>query len=173
MKNEDLLLYGGIAVLAYLFLKPTTVAPGVTQVAPVTSALPASANSNVTNQLLTAGAGLAPVLAKLFTSPSTPSAASAAPAASATAQGNAAGNTAAQQAVFQTPALTAAPAPYVAPGYTSSVPTYDSTTDTSYLNATVPDYTNDPGLVTFDSSFDPSATMSGVNAKTAARIGEY
>ena len=66
MKTNDLFLYGGIAVLAYLFLKPKTVAPGVTQVAPVNAYVPPPQQSSTANTVLTAAAGLVPVLANIF-----------------------------------------------------------------------------------------------------------
>jgi hypothetical protein len=157
MKSNDLLLYGGLAVVAYLFLKPKTVAPGVTQVAPVTAYIPPTAPNNTTNQLLTAAAGLAPALIK-YLSP-TPVATTPAQAAAYVQQA------AAQNAQF-VPAVNNS-----VPDMSSiNIPAMPAPVDI-YANVTTPDFTSSEMM--FQNGDYPGASLSGMNDRIAACIGEF
>lgn len=145
MKTDDLLLYGGGAVLLYLlFIKPKQVAPGVTQVAPVTSMLPV-AQPNASTAILSALTALAPVAIKYLT-PS-PQQSAALPVA----------EIAANQSI-QTPAL-----PIDLPGLTNNtapVYAYQPITTDSYQQM-------------FENGDYPGAEMSGLVNYQAGRIGLY
>jgi len=148
MKTNDLLMYGGIAVIAYLFLKPKTVAPGVMQVAPVQAYVPPVQQSNTANTLLTAAAGLAPVVAKFFTPTPQPA-----------------------PAPLQVADMTASN--IVAPALTSTLPTDLPAVQLPTPSLAYQPVTTDAYMQMFQNNSYPGAELSGISPEIAACIGEY
>lgn len=167
MKTDDLLLYGGIGLALYLLFMPKTVAPGVTQVAPVTSLLPAGTSTG--NALLTALASLAPVAAKAL-APST-----SAPAATQ--------NNTEASSIFSTPTFTpVTPASsFIDPTFATAPAASIFTPVTSFpplstpqLAATTPVSTgDDSSFLEFENGDYPGAEMSGVSKSMAGKYGIY
>lgn len=146
MKTDDILLYGGVAAAVYfLFIKPRQVAPGVTQVGPVTHMLPpAPVNTpNFATTALTALTAAAPAIEKYLFQPNPqPQQILPAPVSDTGSQ-------------IETPPLTSE-LPVSAPQYA-----YQPITTDSYLQM-------------FQNGDYPGAEMSGVNTTyEAARLGLY
>lgn len=175
MKNNDLLLYGGLAVLAYLFLSKNSgsASPGVTQVAPVTSVLPAAnaANSNLSNTLVSALSALAPQAVKLLT-----------PSASAPAATTAAATQAAQvaqqdqslaQQYFAQPSI--GPVNTATSYLTAPVPSYVApTSDQTFAQLATPDNISNDSLEYEFMNGDYPGAISGVRRDYIAHcMGQY
>jgi hypothetical protein len=180
MKTEDLLLYGGIGLALYLLFAPKTVAPGVTQVAPVTSVLPAgTASGGTAGALLTALASLAPVAVKALS----PSSSAASTNAAAAAQAQTTQYNTEASSIFSQPTFTP-----VAPASSFSDPTLASTPtasiftpvtnfaplSTPQLAATTPVSTgDDSSFLEFENGDYPGAEMSGITKSMAGKYGIY
>ena len=176
MKNNDILLYGGLAVLAYLFLNKNSSTPGVTQVAPVATALPAAnaASTNFSNTIVSALSALAPQAVKLLT----PTAS--APAASA-AQTTQAAQVAQQdvslaQQYFATPPVGGQPASGPTSYLTQQIPSYVTpVADQTFAATTVaPDNAGSDALEFEFMNGDYPGAISGVRKDYIAHcLGQY